>query len=103
MNTNTEQPQAHLADASGQAVQVQGPSAAALLAIADNPALLEVGRTAIEDALVEWRDARLSELGRNNGLVIREKNGDPSSVIRFGPEGALRIGLQAIAKSLEAA
>ena len=66
---------------------------------ADNK-LLEVGRKAIEDALIEFRDGRLSELNRNNGLVVREKNGKDSSIIRFGPEGALRIGLNAMAESL---
>lgn len=58
--------------------------------------LLEIGRKAIEDTLVEWRDNRLSELNRGNGLVIREKGGEDSSIIRFGPETALRIGLKAM-------
>lgn len=57
---------------------------------------LEVGRKAIEDALVEWRDERLSELNRANGCVIRERDGTPSNVIRFGPETALRIGYKAM-------
>ena len=58
---------------------------------------LEVARKAIEDALVEWRDNRLSEPLRGNGLVIREKDGANSNIIRFGPETAMRIGLGAIA------
>lgn len=69
--------------------------------IADNEELLEVGRKAIEDTLIEWRDNRLSEFMRGNGLVIREKDGSESSIIRFGPETALSIGLKAIAKHLE--
>jgi hypothetical protein len=72
-----------------------------LLAIAEDQSLLDVGRKAIEDVLITWRDGRLSELGRRNGLVIREKDGTASDVIRFGPEAALRIGLLAIAKHLE--
>lgn len=60
------------------------------------PEALEIGRKAIEDALIEWRDARLSELGRNNGCVVKEKDGTASNVIRFGPEKALRIGLKAM-------
>jgi len=68
--------------------------------IADNDELLEVGRKAIEDSLVDMRDSRISVL-RNNGLVIREANGDPSSIIRLGPENALRIALLAIAAELE--
>lgn len=69
-------------------------------AVANNNKLLEIGRKAIEDTLVEWRDDRLSELARRNGLVICERDGSPSSIIRFGPETALRIGLLAIAKHL---
>jgi hypothetical protein len=64
--------------------------------IYENSELLEIGRRAIEKTLIEWRDDRLSELGRANGLVIREKDGTESSVIRFGPETALLIGLKAI-------
>jgi hypothetical protein len=35
---------------------------------------------------------------RNNGLVIKERDGTDSTVIRFGPEDALKIGLRAIAR-----
>lgn len=69
--------------------------------IADNTQLLGIARIAIERMLVEWRDERLSELGRNNGLVIREKDGKDSHIIRFGPETAVSIGLKAIAKYLK--
>lgn len=72
-----------------------------LAEIADDDALLEIGRRAIEDALIEMRDSRMSTPGRNNGLVCKEKDGSDSHTIRFGPEVALRIGLGAIAKSLE--
>lgn len=64
--------------------QGEGP-----LSIAENDSLLEIGRKAIEDALVEWRDSRMSMFTRGNGLVIREKDGSDSSIIRFGPESAL--------------
>lgn len=70
--------------------------------IIDNDELLEVGRVAVEDALIEWRDARLSVVGRRNGLVIREKDGKESTIIRFGPETAIRIALRAIHNHLEA-
>lgn len=73
----------------------------ALEEIADDEALIEIGRRAIEQALVEWRDDRLSQI-RGNGLVICEVNGKPSSIIRFGPETALKIGLKAIAEALRA-
>jgi len=69
-----------------------------LAALADDDELIEVGRKAIEDALVEFRNGHLSEVGRGNGLVIFQKNGTPSDVIRFGPEMALSIGLKAIAE-----
>jgi hypothetical protein len=57
---------------------------------------MEVGRQAVENALVELRDSRISLLGRGNGLVIRECDGTPSSVIRMGLEAALRIAMDAI-------
>jgi len=65
--------------------------------------LLEIGRKAIEDALVEWRDERLSQPMRGNGLVIRERDGRESSMIRFGPEDALRIGIKAMIAALASA
>lgn len=76
------------------------PSATLLERIADNTDLLEVGRKAVEDTLVEWRDRRISEFTRGNGLVIRERNGDESSIIRMGSEVAVKIALKAIAAHL---
>lgn len=67
--------------------------------IANAPDLLEVARKAIEDELIERRDSRIGML-RGNGLVIREKNGNPSDIIRMGPEEAIQIGLEAIAKHI---
>jgi len=72
-----------------------------LLAIAQDEDLLEVGRQAIEAALVQFRDDRMFTI-RNNGLVIKEYDGRESTIIRFGPEVALSIGLEAIANALEA-
>jgi len=72
-----------------------------LLELAGDKELLEIGRKAIEDALVDFRDSRLSEFARGNGLVIREIDGSESSVIRFGPESALEIALKAIHEHLE--
>ena len=71
-----------------------------LNAISDDKQLLEVGRKAIEDTLIKFRDARLSLFTRGNGLVVRERDGRDSSVIRIGAEDALRIGLKAIAKEV---
>lgn len=61
--------------------------------------LLEIGRKAIEDVLVDWRDNRMSEFNRGNGLVIREEDGRDSNIIRFGPETALKIGLKAMGQA----
>lgn len=72
-----------------------------LLSVAENEELLEIGRQAIEQRLVEWRDDRLSTPLRGNGLVIKEKDGSDSSIIRFGPETALKIGLKAIHNHLK--
>lgn len=61
---------------------------------------LEIGRRAIEDALIELRDARLSEPLSPNGLVVREKDGTDSSIIRFGPKTALLIGIKAMLSAI---
>jgi hypothetical protein len=69
--------------------------------IIESEELLEIGRKAIEDVLVDYRDSRIFLPFRNNGLVIKERDGRYSDVIRMGPEGALRIGLKAIADYLD--
>ena len=63
--------------------------------IINSPELLEVGRLAVEDAMVALRDNRVSVM-RNNGMVIKEYSGKNSDVIRMGTEDVLRIGLGAI-------
>lgn len=47
----------------------------------------------MEDLLIEWRDARLSVLNAN-GLVVKEKDGTGSSIIRIGTREAIRLILQ---------
>jgi hypothetical protein len=69
--------------------------------IIESDELLEVGRKAVEDCLVDFRDSGLSMLNRNNGLVIKSKKGDSSHIIRMGPEDAIRVGLKAIKEHLE--
>lgn len=77
--------------------QVQPPAVVEVPAgYAPTDAQLEIGRRAIEDVLIEWRDNGLSEVGRNNGLVIKGRDGSASSIIRFGPETALKIGIKAM-------
>lgn len=68
-----------------------------LKVIEENEELLEIGREAIEKALIDFRESRIGMPCRGNGLVIRETNGQLSDIIRLGPEDALRIGLKAIA------
>ena len=69
--------------------------------IAENEELLEIGRLAVEKTLIEWRDNRLSEFMRNNGCVVKEKDGTDSHIIRFGPETCIAIGLRAIAEHID--
>lgn len=71
-----------------------------IIALAENDELMEVGRKAIEEALIDFRERRMSEPIRGNGFVVREADGKASGVIRFGPEIGLRIALKAIARSL---
>lgn len=74
----------------------------ALRELAGDRALLwTVARRAIEDALIEFRDSRISLLGRNNGLVVKERDGTDSYMIRLGPEDAVRIALLALADHIE--
>lgn len=65
-----------------------------------SPEALEIGRQAVEDQLIEMRDARIGVL-RNNGLVIKEYDGSPSHIIRMGPEHAIDIGLKAMIKAFQ--
>lgn len=55
---------------------------------------LEVARRAVEDTLIEFRDARISVVA-GNGLVVREYDGLPSDVIRLSTRDGLRIGIRA--------
>jgi len=81
---------------------VSAELAVGLRALADNEEVLyNVARKAIEDRLIEWRDSRLSMLGRNNGFVVKEYDGTPSEIIRFGPEFGVRIALLALADHLD--
>jgi hypothetical protein len=74
--------------------------AAHLEQLCEDPVAMECGRKAVEDVAIKYRDGRLSEPFRGNGVVIREKDGRESPVIRFGPEAAVRFALLAIAKAL---
>jgi len=60
---------------------------------------LEIGRKAVEDVLVDFRNSRIGLVGRGNGLVVAETNGKPSHIIRLTTESAIQIALEAILKS----
>ena len=74
--------------------------AGALREVAKSAVLMEVGRKAVEDELIEWRDSRRFSL-RRNGYVIRESDGSASDIVRFGPEFGCRIALEAMADRIE--
>ena len=75
-------------------------SAEELRKIANNDELLEVGRKAVEDLAIEFRDSGIMQM-RNNGICCRYCDGTSSDVIRFGPETAIKVGLEAIANFIE--
>lgn len=60
----------------------------------------EIARKAVEDTLIEFRDARIAVI-RNNGLVIKERDGQTSPIIRLGIEQAIQIGLKAVVEYRE--
>lgn len=70
--------------------------------IYENDHLIEVGRKAVEDSLLHRRDARFSLLGYGNGLVVREKDGGESSIIRLSTGDAIVIALKAIEAAVAA-
>jgi len=71
-----------------------------LQSLVKDPDMLGHARQSIEDHLIEFRDRRISQPFRGNGLVVREPNGKPSDIIRLGTEDAVRIGLLAIIEKL---
>ncbi len=60
---------------------------------------LAVARRVVEDVLVDLRDRRVSVMC-GNGLVIRERNGGDSDVLRLSTRDALQIGIQAYTAAL---
>ena len=76
-------------------------TAETIRAIVDDWDLVEVGRKAIEDELIDWRDNRRFMVC-GNGFSVCENDGTPSPIIRFRTDIGLKIALRAIAKHLEA-
>lgn len=56
---------------------------------------------AIEDEAIERRDARISILGRANGIHVNEVDGSPSSALRIPTDEAVGIALNALARYVE--
>jgi hypothetical protein len=63
-------------------------------------AALTAAHKAVEDALVNFRDNRISVLNRGNGFVIRERDGQQSDILRLGTRDGLRIGIAAYLKAM---
>lgn len=63
------------------------------------PADIETARKRLEDVLIEFRDLRVSlgpGVGIGHGLVVKEPDGQPSSMIRIATGEAIRLALKAI-------
>lgn len=69
--------------------------------VASDDSLIEIGRKAIEDLLVEMRDDRMSMPLHGNGFVIKERDGSPSDIIRMSTPMGLRVALNAICTYLD--
>lgn len=66
-----------------------------------NQEALTAAHKAVEDALIEFRDMRVSEPFAANGFVVREADGEESSIIRFGTRTGLNIGIKAYLTALD--
>jgi hypothetical protein len=62
---------------------------------------LTAAHKAVEDVLVELRDQQISVLDRGNGFVIRDPDGQPSSIMRLSARDGLRIGIAAYLSRLD--
>jgi hypothetical protein len=60
-----------------------------------DPAALTAAHVAVEDVLIELRDARISVLGPANGFIVKERDGSPSPVMRLGTRDGLEIAIAA--------
>lgn len=60
---------------------------------------IERARQAIEDELIELREAGIGILGRGNGLHVNYKDGSPSPVMRMATPDAIRMAIKVILDS----
>jgi hypothetical protein len=56
---------------------------------------LTAAHLAVEDVLIEHRDARIGVLGPRNGFIVNERDGSPSPIMRLGTRDGLRIAIEA--------
>lgn len=68
-----------------------------------DPELIRAACVAIGQELVSLRDSRMSLVGSCTGLVIGERDGSRSEIVRMTIATAMEIGLKAMARSLAAA
>ncbi|MDM8086321.1 hypothetical protein QUV83_16220 [Cellulomonas cellasea] len=61
------------------------------------------GYGAVEDTLIDLRDSRISILGYANGVVVNERDGSPSPVVRMRTRWATDQAIVAAAPLIEAA
>ncbi len=66
-----------------------------------NEEALTAAHLAVEDALVDFRDNRISVLDRGNGFVVRERDGRLSGVMRLGTRDGLRIAIEAYLAAID--
>ena len=64
-----------------------------------DPHALTLAHLAVEDELIERRDARISVLGPANGLIVNEYDGSSSPIMRMGTREALELGISAYLKA----
>ena len=64
------------------------------------PDLVEIGRLAVEDMLIDMRNSAISVTNRN-GFAVHDKDGTPNGIIRLPIEIGVNIFLGAIAEHLE--
>ncbi len=81
-----------------------GELPAALRTLARDARVVQAAHVALEDALVQARDAGVRATGprghARNGLSVCEKDGSPSPVIRIGTAAAVAMTLREIASYL---
>jgi hypothetical protein len=67
-----------------------------------NETALKAAHIAVEDALIEFRDAGISVIGPANGFVVKSRDGTPSEIMRLGTRDGLRIGIKAYLAAVDA-